>query len=148
MLEDTITDGLAELGLPYEAETPRRFRQYYTLLTEANAVMNLTAIHGETETARLHFLDSLAPLLRFSLDGASLIDVGTGAGFPGVPLKLLCPSLSLTLLDAQRKRVDFLRRVNEDHAVKLPGDVVVVSEMFRLGRCLLVSHLRPAPAAD
>ena len=111
MLEETMRAGLDAMGLPWDAETLPRFRLYYTLLQETNAVMNLTAISGEEETARLHFLDSLAPLLRFSMEGASAIDVGSGAGFPGLPLKLLSPSLSLTLLDSQRKRTEFLQRV-------------------------------------
>ena len=114
MLEESLTNGLDTLGLAWDAETPQRFRRYYTLLQETNAVMNLTAISGEEETVRLHFLDSASPLLLFSMEGAAVIDVGTGAGFPGFPLKLLRPDISLTLLDSQRKRVDFLNRVSED----------------------------------
>ena len=111
MLEDVLERGLNELRLPAGAEIISRFRVYYDALARANAVMNLTAITGEDETARKHFLDCAAPLLLFPMEGASLIDVGTGAGFPGLPLKLLCPALRLTLLDSQRKRVDFLRDV-------------------------------------
>ena len=111
MLEDVLERGLDELRLPAGEDVLSRFRVYYDALSRANAVMNLTAITGEDETARKHFLDSAAPLLLFPMEGASLIDVGAGAGFPGLPLKLLCPSLRLTLLDSQRKRVDFLREV-------------------------------------
>ena len=111
MLEETLKNGLIELGLPAEADAVSRFRAYYDALSAANRVMNLTAISGEDETARLHFLDSAAPLLLFPMEGAAVIDVGAGAGFPGLPLKLLVPSLSLTLLDSQRKRVDFLESV-------------------------------------
>ena len=111
MLEDVLERGLGELRLPAGADVLRRFRVYYDMLSRANAVMNLTAITGEDETARKHVLDSAAPLLLFPMEGASLIDVGSGAGFPGLPLKLLCPALRLTLLDSQRKRVEFLREV-------------------------------------
>ena len=110
-MEDVLERGLNELGLPAGEDVLSRFRVYYGVLSRANAVMNLTAITGEDETARKHFLDCAAPLLLFPMEGASLVDVGTGAGFPGLPLKLLCPALRLTLLDSQRKRVDFLREV-------------------------------------
>lgn len=113
MLEDTLKNGLKEMGLSADAEALASFRAYYDALTAANAVMNLTAITGEDETARKHFLDSAAPLLLFPMEdpGARVIDVGAGAGFPGLPLKILRPSLSLTLLDSRDKRVQFLRGV-------------------------------------
>lgn len=113
MLEEVLKSGFTELGLDANETVLSRFRDYYYLLSETNKVMNLTAISGEDETARLHFLDSAAPLLLFPMEnaGASVIDVGAGAGLPGLPLKILRPSLSLTLLDSQRKRVDFLSRV-------------------------------------
>jgi 16S rRNA (guanine527-N7)-methyltransferase len=113
MLEELLKSGLAALGLPAAEDALPLFRKYYDLLTARNRVMNLTAIAGEDETARLHFLDSAAALLPEPLAGRRVIDVGSGAGFPGLPMKLLEPSLSLTLLDAQRKRVDFLREVCE-----------------------------------
>ena len=111
MLEETLQRGLDAMGLPCDAEALRRFRVYYDLLEEKNRVMNLTAISGEDESATKHFLDSLSPLLRFSLAGKRAVDVGTGAGFPGLPLRILVPDLQLTLLDAQQKRVDFLSEV-------------------------------------
>ena len=88
-----------------------RFRRYYELLTEWNRVMNLTAISGEEDTARLHFLDCAALAELTELPGKRVIDVGTGAGFPGLVLKILCPDLELTLLDSLDKRVKFLRTV-------------------------------------
>ena len=111
MLEETLRNGFQQMGLSVPEKTLGQFRRYYEALCEGNRVMNLTAISGEDESARGHFLDSAAPALRFPLEGARVVDVGTGAGLPGVPLKLLCPSISLTLLDSQRKRVDFLRGV-------------------------------------
>ncbi|MCC8048775.1 MAG: 16S rRNA (guanine(527)-N(7))-methyltransferase RsmG [Oscillospiraceae bacterium] len=119
ILESTLSRGLAELGIAADSAALARFRAYYELLTERNAVMNLTAISGEEETARLHFLDSAAPLLFAPLSGNSVIDVGTGAGFPGLPLKILCPDMRLTLLDSLAKRVDFLAETAQ--ALELEG---------------------------
>ncbi len=87
------------------------FRRYYTLLEEKNRQMNLTAISGEEETARLHFLDCAALLPLLPSGPLSVLDVGSGAGFPGLILKLLRPELSVTLLDSQKKRVLFQQQV-------------------------------------
>ena len=111
MLEETLRRGLEEMHLPCTPDRLQRFRRYYDLLEEKNRVMNLTAISGEDESATKHFLDSAAPLLRFSMAGKRVVDVGSGAGFPGLPLKILAPDIRLTLLDAQQKRVDFLSEV-------------------------------------
>ena len=104
-------NGAESLGLALSESALQSFETYARLLTEKNRVMNLTAITEEEEVARLHFLDSLALLPLAEFKNASVIDVGSGAGFPGLPLKLAEPSISLTLLDAQRKRVDFLREL-------------------------------------
>ena len=92
----------------------RRFRRYYELLAEWNKVMNLTAIEGEENTARLHFLDCAALTQMVDLRGKRVIDVGTGAGFPGLVLKILCPEMELTLLDSLDKRVRFLSTVCDE----------------------------------
>lgn len=85
------------------------FSRYCYLLQEWNQRMNLTAITGDREVFLKHFLDSLLPLTLWELpQGARLIDVGTGAGFPGVPMKLARPDLDLTLLDSLQKRLNFL----------------------------------------
>ena len=112
-LETLLRDGFAELGLPLDDTALRRYRLYADVLAEKNAVMNLTAIEGEEDVARLHFLDCAALLRGFEIAGKSLIDVGTGAGFPGLALKIACPSLKLTLLDSLDKRVGFLRECCE-----------------------------------
>ena len=111
MLEEILQDGFKQLSLEPDARAIPRLRRYYELLEEQNKVMNLTAIHGEEDSARLHFLDSAALLTLAPLDGKRVIDVGTGAGFPGLVLKILCPSLELTLLDSLDKRVRFLQLV-------------------------------------
>ena len=111
MLEETLKTGLDAMGLSAGGDVLSRFRAYYEALRAANAVMNLTAIEGEDETARKHFLDSAAALLPFPLAGKTVVDVGAGAGFPGLPMKLLCPEMALTLLDSREKRVGFLNDV-------------------------------------
>ncbi len=108
-MEQILKDGFARLGLPLTDSALKRFRTYYEYLDEQNQVMNLTAIEGEADTARLHFLDCAALLTVQDLKGLSVIDVGSGAGFPGLPLKIAQPDLRLTLLDSLDKRVRFLR---------------------------------------
>ena len=106
-----LIEGLAALGLPASEQALKRFETYYRLLDERGSVMNLTAIRGEADTARLHFLDCAALLTLHDLKDKSVIDIGTGAGFPGLPLKILEPSIRLTLLDSLDKRVRFLQEV-------------------------------------
>ena len=109
MLEEVLKNGFAGMGLQLSPQVLGQFRTYYDELDETNRVMNLTAITGEDESARLHFLDSLSPLLAFDMAGKSVIDVGTGAGFPGMPLLILRPDLRMTFLDALQKRIGFLQ---------------------------------------
>ena len=108
-METLLRGGLEALGLPTEG-VPALLR-YAELLTEKNKVMNLTAITAPAGIATLHFLDSAALLNLAELQGRSVVDVGTGAGFPGLPLRILEPSIRLTLLDSLNKRIDFLREV-------------------------------------
>ncbi len=110
-MEEILRAGFAELGVNASEEAIRSLRRYYELLSEKNKVMNLTAIEGEEGTARLHFLDCGALLRYADLSGREVLDVGSGAGFPGLVLKILCPGLKLTLLDAQNKRVEFQQEV-------------------------------------
>ena len=109
-MRSILRAGLAELGLDETKAEP--LEAFAELVLEKNRVMNLTAITDEADFARLHLLDSAALLNLAGLaafDGKRVVDVGTGAGFPGVPLRILCPGVRMTLLDATRKRVDFLR---------------------------------------
>ena len=112
MLEEILQTGFGELGLPLDARMLERYRQYAETLVETNKVMNLTAITEEDEIARLHFLDSAALLSLVSFEGKRVIDVGTGAGFPGLALKVARPELSLVLLDSLDKRIGFLRETS------------------------------------
>ena len=110
-LEEILQDGFETLGLPLPEEACARYRTYYTHLEEKNRVMNLTAITGEENVARLHFLDCAALLRYTGFAGKSVYDIGTGAGFPGLALKIACPEMNLTLLDSLDKRIGFLKEV-------------------------------------
>ena len=91
-------------------ETAEQFMTYCDMLLDWNTRVNLTAITDPLEVVRKHFADSLLPAALIPA-GARVIDVGTGAGLPGLPMKLLRPDIELTLLDAQNKRIRFLEEV-------------------------------------
>jgi len=107
----TLEAGLPLLGL----ELPEQIRQtlcaFGSAVVKQNEVMNLTAITEPDQVAKLHLLDSLTVLKAADLAGKRVIDVGCGAGFPGVPLKIACPEMKLTLLDSLGKRMNWLEQV-------------------------------------
>lgn len=107
-LNEILQEGAATYGLALSENALESFRRYYDFLEEKNRVMNLTAITGEADIAALHFLDSLWLLTLESFADKSVIDIGSGAGFPGLPLKIAEPRITLTLLDALQKRVAFM----------------------------------------
>ena len=111
-MEQRLQAGLTALGLPAEG-VPSLLR-YGELLVETNKVMNLTAITDPEEIASLHFLDSAALLTLEDFRNKSVVDVCTGAGFPGLPLRILEPTIRLTLLDSLGKRIQFLNRVCQE----------------------------------
>lgn len=112
-MERIIASGLEALALtdrvPQQAAA--QLARYGQLLLGKNQVMNLTAITEPERVAQLHMLDCAALLNCAEFEGKTLIDVGAGAGFPGLPLKILVPSLKVTLLDSLNKRVDWLNQV-------------------------------------
>ncbi|MCR5552403.1 MAG: 16S rRNA (guanine(527)-N(7))-methyltransferase RsmG [Oscillospiraceae bacterium] len=112
-MKPTLQSGLSRMGVELPDETVDRLVSFGEAVLEKNRVMNLTAITDPDQAAELHLLDSLTLLKVLPLAGKSLLDVGTGAGFPGVPLKLAVPSLRLTLLDSLQKRMRWL----EDEAL-------------------------------
>ena len=103
---------LTENGISLKEKAVDGLCVYYEMLLEWNAVMNLTALTEPRDVALKHFADSLTVLKYCDIpDGATVIDVGTGAGFPGLVLKIARPDIRLTLLDSLRKRLDFLDAV-------------------------------------
>ena len=108
MMERTLKEGLETLGLSLPEERQEVLCAFARAMLRQNEVMNLTAITEETQVAKLHLLDSLTVLCCADLKGKSLIDVGCGAGFPGVPLAIACPEARITLLDSLGKRVKWL----------------------------------------
>ena len=111
-MRDILVKGLAQLGLSDHAVP--QLEAYAALLLEKNKVMNLTAITAPQEVATLHLLDCAALLPLSPLAGKTVIDVGTGAGLPGMVLALLTPDARFTLLDSLGKRIDFLQEVCDD----------------------------------
>lgn len=122
-VRERLQAGLERLGVAADGVTLDRLARYHALLTEWNARIDLTAVLDPEEMVDRHYLDSAAPLaLDLIPQGARVIDVGTGAGLPGIPLCILRPDLRVTLLDAQRKRVTFLQAAIE--ALDLPAQAV------------------------
>ena len=111
IMEKTLSEGLPRLGLDLDARTQQKLCAFAQAVVEQNKVMNLTAITEPDQVAKLHLLDSLTVLTLAQLAGKRIIDVGCGAGFPGVPLKIACPEAKLTLLDSLGKRMSWLERI-------------------------------------
>ena len=107
----TLMEGLPELALELEENRCRKLCEFGAAMVKQNEVMNLTGITEDTQVAKLHLLDSLTVLASADLRGKSLIDVGCGAGFPGVPLAIACPEAKITLLDSLAKRMNWLETV-------------------------------------
>ena len=107
-MQAALREGLPQLGLTLDDNTQSTLCAFGEGVIRQNEVMNLTAITDPAQVAKLHLLDSLSVLATADLAGKTLIDVGCGAGFPGVPLKIACPALQLTLLDSLGKRMSWL----------------------------------------
>lgn len=109
---DFIKEKIQELGFSVDERQAEQFDLYYQILIQWNSFMNLTAITDFEEVVRKHFVDSLSIIQVINpKDVDNLIDIGTGAGFPGIPLKIMYPHLKVTLLDSLKKRIDFLQEV-------------------------------------
>ena len=114
-MKEIIKNGLSDLNLldKVPENAPELLERYGRMLIEKNEVMNLTAITDPDQVAKLHMLDCAALVNCADFHGKTLIDVGTGAGFPGIPLKILVPDLEIVLLDSLNKRVNWLGEVIE-----------------------------------
>lgn len=111
VMKSTLVEGLPRLGLALDEKTADTLCAFGAAVVEQNKVMNLTAITEPDQVAKLHLLDSLSVLAVKDLSGKRLVDVGCGAGFPGVPLKIACPGMELTLLDSLGKRMNWLETI-------------------------------------
>ena len=111
IMKTTLLAGIPRLGLTLDDRTADTLCAFGEAVVEQNKVMNLTAITEPDQVAKLHLLDSLSVLAVKDLSGKRLIDVGCGAGFPGVPLKIACPEVELTLLDSLGKRMQWLETI-------------------------------------
>ena len=109
-IKETLAEGCAAMNVEIDGEMTARFEEYARLLVKWSSAINLTAITEPRNVAVYHFLDSLTAL-RAVKPGSSVLDIGAGAGFPGIPLKICMPSISLVLADSREKKVFFMREV-------------------------------------
>ena len=123
LFEQTLAEKLDRLSLIYDETVLNNCAAYYAMVVEANRRQNLTRITDEAQAAEQHFADAMALCAAFDLpQGCRVVDIGTGAGFPGVPLKLLRPDVNMTLLDASSKKTDFIKTALEKMNVQ--ADVI------------------------
>lgn len=111
---DLLVNCLSELNIEINDEQIELFRRYYDLLLYWNNKFNLTSITEKEDVLIKHFADSIALLNYVDLTGCTLVDIGSGAGFPGIPLKIMCSSCKVVLLDSLNKRIGFLNNVIKD----------------------------------
>ena len=111
LMKETLEAGLPQLGLELDEAICQRLCDFGAAVVKQNEVMNLTAITEPDKVAQLHLLDSLTVLCCANLKGKQIIDVGCGAGFPGVPTAIACPEAKVTLLDSLAKRMNWLETV-------------------------------------
>lgn len=110
MTTEEFYTALAQEGFPLTDQQKSQFERYFELLVEWNEKINLTAITEKKEVYLKHFYDSIAPVLRGVIENKELklLDIGAGAGFPSLPMKILCPKLEVTIIDSLNKRIQFL----------------------------------------
>jgi len=116
--ENILIDGCQKMGININNEQIRKFSRYLELLVQWNQKINLTSLKTSQEIIIKHFLDSISCVKVINKyvnkEGISVIDVGAGAGFPGIPIKIICPSIRLSLLEARKKKSIFLKKVTEE----------------------------------
>ncbi|MEW8973881.1 MAG: 16S rRNA (guanine(527)-N(7))-methyltransferase RsmG [Tissierellaceae bacterium] len=130
---ETLIRGSQELGIDLSDRDIERFKRYKELLKEWNTKINITAITDDVEIDIKHFLDSLTPYITNMFNGSKkIIDIGTGGGFPGMPLKIVNEELNITLLDSLNKRINFLNEVIS--SLELEGIEAIHGRAEELGR--------------
>ncbi len=131
MNRDLFIDCIEKFGGEISEEKLNQFEKFSSLLVEWNEKMNLTAITDPNGISVRHFADSISPLFYAEIkENAKIIDVGTGAGFPGVPLKIMRPDLEITLMDSLNKRITFLKEVREQIGLEKTECVHARAEEF------------------
>ncbi|VTS20585.1 16S rRNA methyltransferase GidB [Streptococcus mitis] len=116
MKPETFYNLLAEQNLPLSDQQKKQFERYFELLVEWNEKINLTAITDKEEVYLKHFYDSIAPILQGLIPNETikLLDIGAGAGFPSLPMKILYPQLGVTIIDSLNKRINFLQLLAQE----------------------------------
>lgn len=118
-MDDLLKERLKDISIQLDDNKRNQFMEFYKLLIEWNQYMNLTAITEYEEVVEKHFVDSLSIVKAINLcEIENIIDIGTGAGFPGIPIKIIYPHLKVTLLDSLNKRVKFLNTIIEKLELK------------------------------
>ncbi|OAJ70523.1 16S rRNA (guanine(527)-N(7))-methyltransferase [Methylobacillus sp. MM3] len=114
-LQDKLSQGLVELGIDLDAATQLKLLDYLALLEKWNKVHNLTAVRDPNDMVTLHLLDSLSVLPH--IESGRLLDVGSGAGLPGIPLAIVWPDLQVTVMDSNHKKASFMRQAKAALAI-------------------------------
>lgn len=116
MKPETFYNLLAEQNLPLSDQQKKQFERYFELLVEWNEKINLTAITDKEEVYLKHFYDSIAPIIQGLIPNETikLLDIGAGAGFPSLPMKILYPQLDVTIIDSLNKRINFLQLLAQE----------------------------------
>lgn len=120
--ENILIDGAQKMEINLHKEQIKKFFRYLELLVQWNQKINLTSLKTSREIIIKHFLDSIGCIKAINkytdTEGINLIDVGAGAGFPGVPIKIICPSIRLSLLEARKRKTTFLEKVTKEMDLK------------------------------
>lgn len=158
-LQEKLAEGLLQQGISLEAKKQQKLLEYLALLERWNKVHNLTAVRDPSDMVTLHLLDSLSVLTH--IEHGRLLDVGSGAGLPGIPLAIARPDLDVTVMDSNHKKASFLRQAKatlgldnltvhcgrvEEFKPAAPFDMIIsrafseIAEFLRLTRHLLASN--------